>query len=267
MDIHKPKPWHGVREFLKEYVIIVIGVLTALGAEQLVETVHWAEKVERGKAHETTEMTSLYDTAYERIAIEPCLDRRLVQLSAALQAGDGRWTPLNPMTNPKLGEVAYFAPSRNWSEEFWKSLIADGTANHLSDDDELRYSRVYAQVATIRAANALEVEAMEDLSVLQVPTVLTRPERNELINRIGRLRQMNQRMSLMAQQITGNIDKAAKVDKPKARAWFEKNSYMPKACAALGLSLAPAPDLAPTPAVPSTEVDRNGVALPHPQGG
>ena len=27
MDIHKPKPWHGVREFLKEYVIIVVGVL------------------------------------------------------------------------------------------------------------------------------------------------------------------------------------------------------------------------------------------------
>jgi hypothetical protein len=35
MDIHKPKPWRGVREFLKEYLIIVIGVLTALGAEQV----------------------------------------------------------------------------------------------------------------------------------------------------------------------------------------------------------------------------------------
>ena len=27
MDIHKPKPWHGVGEFLKEYLVIVIGVL------------------------------------------------------------------------------------------------------------------------------------------------------------------------------------------------------------------------------------------------
>ena len=25
MDLHKPKPWHGLREFLKEYVIIVVG--------------------------------------------------------------------------------------------------------------------------------------------------------------------------------------------------------------------------------------------------
>ena len=40
MDIHKPKPWHSLREFLKEYVIIAVGVLTALGAEQAAEWVH-----------------------------------------------------------------------------------------------------------------------------------------------------------------------------------------------------------------------------------
>jgi hypothetical protein len=40
MDIHKPKPWHGLREFLKEYAIIVVGVLTALAAEQAVEWLH-----------------------------------------------------------------------------------------------------------------------------------------------------------------------------------------------------------------------------------
>jgi len=34
VEVHKPKPWHGVREFLKEYVIIVVEVLTALAAEQ-----------------------------------------------------------------------------------------------------------------------------------------------------------------------------------------------------------------------------------------
>src|SRR6185437_10385130 len=46
MDIHKPKPWHGLREFLKEYVIIVVGVLTALGAEAVVEWAHWRHQGE-----------------------------------------------------------------------------------------------------------------------------------------------------------------------------------------------------------------------------
>jgi hypothetical protein len=40
MDNHNPKPWHGVREFLKEYAIIVIVVPTALGADAMVQRVH-----------------------------------------------------------------------------------------------------------------------------------------------------------------------------------------------------------------------------------
>ena len=50
MDIHKPKPWHGVREFLKEYAIIVVGVLTALGAEQAVEWLHTDHEISESRA-------------------------------------------------------------------------------------------------------------------------------------------------------------------------------------------------------------------------
>jgi hypothetical protein len=49
MDIHKPKPWHGLREFLKEYGIIVLGVLTALGLEQGVEAVHRSTEVREAR--------------------------------------------------------------------------------------------------------------------------------------------------------------------------------------------------------------------------
>jgi hypothetical protein len=40
MDVHKPKPWHGAREFAKQIGTILIGVLLALGAEQGVEWLH-----------------------------------------------------------------------------------------------------------------------------------------------------------------------------------------------------------------------------------
>ena len=48
MDIHKP--WHSLREFLKEYVIIVVGVLTALAAEQIVVAVDQHKQVEQARA-------------------------------------------------------------------------------------------------------------------------------------------------------------------------------------------------------------------------
>lgn len=40
MHLHLPKPLHGWRAFAGEVGIIVLGVLIALGAEQLVETIH-----------------------------------------------------------------------------------------------------------------------------------------------------------------------------------------------------------------------------------
>jgi hypothetical protein len=56
MDIHKPKPWHGVREFLKEYLIIVIGVLTALGGEAVVQGLHVQSEVREARAAIHAEM-------------------------------------------------------------------------------------------------------------------------------------------------------------------------------------------------------------------
>jgi len=45
MHFHLPKPLHGWRELLGEVGIIVIGVLIALGAEQVVDDIRWHQKV------------------------------------------------------------------------------------------------------------------------------------------------------------------------------------------------------------------------------
>jgi hypothetical protein len=54
MHLHLPKPLHGWREFAGEVGIIVIGVLIALGAEQVVEEIHFRNAVasERMALHE-----------------------------------------------------------------------------------------------------------------------------------------------------------------------------------------------------------------------
>jgi hypothetical protein len=45
MDVHKPKRWHGWREFAKEVGTIVLGVLIAIGLEQTVEALHHRDQV------------------------------------------------------------------------------------------------------------------------------------------------------------------------------------------------------------------------------
>ena len=50
MHIHLPQPLHGWRTFIGEVGIIVIGVLIALGAEQLVQWFHGREDVAQLRA-------------------------------------------------------------------------------------------------------------------------------------------------------------------------------------------------------------------------
>src|SRR3954469_21289967 len=45
MHFHLPKPLHGWRAFVGEVGIIVVGVLIALGAEQVVESIHEREDI------------------------------------------------------------------------------------------------------------------------------------------------------------------------------------------------------------------------------
>src|SRR6185437_6092695 len=88
MDIHKPKSWHGWREFLKEVGTIVIGVLVALAAEQAVEWVH--RQHQRAEARDVIRR-EIADNLAEldlRTPSRDCVQRRLSEVEAWLDAAD-----------------------------------------------------------------------------------------------------------------------------------------------------------------------------------
>jgi hypothetical protein len=140
MDIHKPKPWHGVREFLKEYAIIVIGVLTALGAEQVVEALHWRHQVAAGEAELKDPFAREVRNAAMRAAQGRCVTRRLAELSAVLQqaAGNGKLPPLAALGHP---------PHPPWTVQTWEPLMAAGTVAHMPQPQMLAYSAIRQRTA------------------------------------------------------------------------------------------------------------------------
>ncbi|HWC55911.1 MAG TPA: hypothetical protein VG434_02960, partial [Sphingomicrobium sp.] len=66
MHFHLPKPLHGWREFAGEVGIIVVGVLIALGAEQVVEEWRWHRQVGEANLAFRTELGIGASDAYER---------------------------------------------------------------------------------------------------------------------------------------------------------------------------------------------------------
>ncbi len=96
MDIHKPRPFHNWREFFKEYVIIVLGVATALAGEQAVE--HWREHRQYLESREAMrfELASNIAAWVYRPVVSACAAGRIAEISALLDKAEKREPFLAP---------------------------------------------------------------------------------------------------------------------------------------------------------------------------
>src|SRR3954454_9862115 len=107
MHFHLPKPMHGWREFFGEVGVIVLGVLIALSAEQLVEMLHWRSQVSHGRTDLADSYTTIRAQMRERQLISPCLVRRFDQIGSVLDeaSATGRLPPIGDLGQPRLRTV------------------------------------------------------------------------------------------------------------------------------------------------------------------
>ena len=189
MDIHKPKPFHSFREFLKEFGIIVLGVLTALACEQAAEAVHWRHEVETERAALLDEVKGNLGTVKIRMLFQPCIDKRLNELKIVLDrhddhqplgikghvgvpiaAGNSKGTWAIAVSGQGLTHAPYaeqvelsgaFANFENWDairrdeRSAWVKLGALDEAKALTDGDWALIRQAYAEAraATRRVAD------------------------------------------------------------------------------------------------------------------
>jgi hypothetical protein len=219
LEIHKPKPWHGLREFLKEYLIIVIGVLTALAAEQAVEWLRWQERAEEGRVRLITEIQHHYEVAEERLAIQPCLDHQLVGIEARVLASGPTLQPLAvDRTTPEMPEV-YRVPTRSLTDSAWQSIIAEGLVSHLSQKERNLLPIHYSQFAKFSAFSTDEEPAVGALMALSQPLPMSTDVKAGLVGVIEHERLRNGMMSVLAKEMMRRIEqlgyRPADVDRRK----------------------------------------------------
>jgi hypothetical protein len=135
VDIHKPKPWNGWREFLKEYGIIVLGVLTALALEQSVEALHHRDIVAHGEGALRDNFARFveYKAALDQEA--PCMAARVAELRAVIdKAGMTRRLP-------RIGPIPQPYP-RPWQIDTWDAMVASQAAAYVPKERVILYSRI-----------------------------------------------------------------------------------------------------------------------------
>jgi hypothetical protein len=234
MEIHKPKPWHGFREFLKEYAIIVLGVLTALAAESAVEWGHWQEKIGLGRDAMHQEIAANGSYYAFRVTAGPCVVRRLNQLAEVTEQV-ALHRPVEPIhfAGLHIGNLIV--------DNAWQAERAEQTLTHLRRQELDRLSQFYAQQEDIRLWVEKEEEAWATLRMLEGdPNRLGAADVTTLRNALQQARNLNFLLSLNSQT---ELDQARSlgVIVPLPRADGPNGLDVKRACAPLDRSLNPDP--------------------------
>lgn len=207
MHIHLPKPLHGWKEFANEIFVIVVGVLIALGFEQVVEELHWQHKVHEGEERLKGELALNYKSALYMLATAPCinaklslLEERLVDSGAVLdpaprEPAQSRMAALG--VPPRTLNIAF----RVMSTSVWQSLNADGTVQHMPAKLQYRLSFLSRNVE-----NYVEKgKSRESLEVLGLSLPLDPSAKILLATEIENNRNNINSMILSAMQVAGGV--------------------------------------------------------------
>jgi hypothetical protein len=162
MEFHKPKPFHNWREFFKEYAIIVIGVLTALAAEQAVEAWHWRSQVREAREVIASEMAYNLEGAIWRMRTIDCVERRLDSLAKILDEA-ARTGNL-----PPVGYIAQ-SPRHMWRSGAWDSVVASQTATHFPREQLADLGALYKVVQRIEDYSMPDAMVWGDLYAMVGP--------------------------------------------------------------------------------------------------
>lgn len=191
MHLHLPKPLHGWREFAGEVGIIVVGVLIALGAEQLVLDWQWRSDVRAADQRMSEEINFDVALAYERHAIDLCLRPRLAELRDQLLKNDATWPGSRTNLASDLFKsdfpAVYRTPGRPWKQASWLIAQNGGVVGHFRPDRALQLAGMFDTVAILKQYQSEEENASETLGDLAFAGPITSAERRSNLKVVARL--------------------------------------------------------------------------------
>lgn len=166
MEIHKPKPAHSWREFAVELGTIVLGILIALGLEQVAErfkeqrVAHEAREAVRLEAEKSLGLVKL------RQSNADCLSRRFGEIDTILNKAQlhraferPRW-----IGRPRLMPLP---------ESSWNAASQAGRVALFSPEEQASYAEIYVRVGQLKPLLEREELLWATLRELENPVPLT----------------------------------------------------------------------------------------------
>jgi hypothetical protein len=188
MHFHLPKPLHGWREFAGEVGIIVIGVLIALGAEQVIETLHWRSEVDGFRSAVRQEVAGNLGTYEYRMGENGCVKERLDELE--------QWLNNWRSGRPNALTHAIGAPqSASLETSVWESRDAN-IVSHMPMKERIELGTLYDEFANNDVHRLDERQTWLQLADFDGATELDHTDLMRLRGLITRARYRDHRMTV-----------------------------------------------------------------------
>lgn len=199
MGVRLPQPPQGWPALRWEVGVVFVGVVLALGAQQLADSLYWQGQAEQAKRAIETELMEHEVDSYERLIVQPCLTRQLRALHSRLARHRGEWraSPMSTRqdlhgTTTKFAiPTGYRAPARFWSKEAWERAQATGAVNHLPDALVATYAQIYTRSLRNKQIEETERAAAARLSTLAIDGPIEPSSRLMLLEAIALVDQAN----------------------------------------------------------------------------
>jgi hypothetical protein len=171
MKLSMLRPLEGWRAFAGEVGVVVLGVLLALGAQQVVETLNERSEAAETRATLTGEIQESLAVLELRKAAQPCIDNRLKELRAIVN----EWGRSGSFETPRwVSQATWFA----FDTARFEAAQSAGRLALLPSEEQYRYGLVVESLKTFRDIQKRETDAWSTLRMLQSgPEVLSESDR------------------------------------------------------------------------------------------
>ncbi len=171
MKLSMLRPLHGWRAFAGEVGVVVLGVLIALGAQQVAETFNERREAAATRDALTNEIQETLAILELRRAAQPCIDRRLKELRGLVND----WGRSGRFKTPRwVSQATWFA----FDTARFDAAQSAGRLALLPSEEQYRFGLVVGGLRTFRDIQKRETDAWSTLRMLQSgPEVLSASDR------------------------------------------------------------------------------------------
>lgn len=199
MHLHLPRPLHGWRAFVGEVGIIVVGVLIALGAEQLVEAAHQKRDAAEADDGIRSELSFNLGRLQSRTTIHSCVARRIEEIQVLIDRAAGHPDIVTPNW---IGRPQYWA----FASSQWQAESHAGRAALINPRMLSAYAVMYARMQDLGDEMTLEQTDWARLRTLEHVRRLDPAEAFELDATLQDARYRDWRLALVTSQLFAMAD-------------------------------------------------------------